>query len=111
MNYYVVMGGAGFIGSHIVDALIAKGSGVMVFDDLSSGKRGSLPIGVPLIVGDVRDAPAVATALPAGTDTVFHLAAQIDVRRTVEEWLQKFEPRVAAIAYLRAAGLSPKPHG
>ena len=104
MNYYVVTGGAGFIGSHIVDALIAKGSGVMVFDDLSSGKRGSLPIGVPLIVGDVRDAPAVATALPAGTDTVFHLAAQIDVRRAVEEWLQKFEPRVAAIAYLRAQG-------
>lgn len=85
MNYYVVTGGAGFIGSHIVDALIAKGSGVMVFDDLSSGKRGSLAIGVPLIVGDVRDAPAVTTALPLSTDTVFHLAAQIDVRRAVED--------------------------
>lgn len=85
MNYCVVTGGAGFIGSHIVDALIVKGSRVMAFDDLSSGKRDSLATGTPLIVGDVRDAPVVATALPAGTDTVFHLAAQIDVRKAVTD--------------------------
>ena len=78
-----VIGGAGFIGSHIVDALIVKGSGVAAFDDLSSGKRENLRMGVALRVGDVRDAHAVATALPAASDTIFHLAAQIDVRKAV----------------------------
>jgi len=78
-----VTGGAGFIGSHVVDALIVKGSGVATFDDLSSGKRENLHAGVLLRVGDVCDVHAVATVLPAGTDTVFHLAAQVDVRKAV----------------------------
>lgn len=79
----VVTGGAGFIGSHVVDALIVSGSGVVVFDDLSSGKRENLRTGVVFSVGDVCDAHAVATVLSMGTDTVFHLAAQIDVRKAV----------------------------
>lgn len=81
----MVTGGAGFIGSHIVDALAAQGCAATVFDDLSSGKRQNLGAGVTIVVGDVRDPKAVGSALPPGTDTVFHLAAQIDVRRAVED--------------------------
>jgi UDP-glucose 4-epimerase len=81
----VVTGGAGFIGSHIVDALAAQGHAVTVFDDLSSGKRSNLGAGITLAVSDVRDKQALRTAIPEGTDCVFHLAAQIDVRRAVED--------------------------
>src|SRR5450830_1504073 len=78
-------GDAGFIGSHIVDALAAEGCAATGLDNLSSGKRGNMGARVTLTMGDVRDAHAVATALPLGTDTVFHLDAQIDVRRAVED--------------------------
>jgi len=81
----VVTGGAGFIGSHIVDALVAQGRTATVFDDLSSGKRENLGEGIALTVGDVRDKHAVGTAVSNDVDCVFHLAAQIDVRRAVED--------------------------
>lgn len=80
-----VTGGAGFIGSHIVDALVAQGRTATVFDDLSSGKRENIGAGITLTVGDVRDKEAVETAVSKGIDCVFHLAAQIDVRRAVED--------------------------
>ena len=83
-----VTGGAGFIGSHVVDALVAQGCTATVFDDLSSGKRENLGEGIALTVGDVRDKQAVRAALSGSVDCVFHLAAQIDVRRAVEDpWL------------------------
>src|SRR5450756_1762717 len=81
----VVTGGAGFIGSHIVDALVAQGRTATVFDDLSSGKRENLGAGIALTVGDVRDKDAVGAVLSGGVDCVFHLAAQIDVRQAVED--------------------------
>lgn len=81
----VVTGGAGFIGSHIVDALIARDSVVVVFDDLSSGKRENVGAGIALSVDDVRDKQAVGIAVSGGVSCVFHLAAQIDVRRAVED--------------------------
>jgi UDP-glucose 4-epimerase len=81
----MVTGGAGFIGSHVVDALVAQGGTATVFDDLSSGKRENVGAGIALTVGDVRDAQAVVAALPDRTDTVFHLAAQIDVRAAVTD--------------------------
>jgi len=81
----VVTGGAGFIGSHIVDALVAQGCTATVFDDLSSGKRENLGDGIVLTVGDVRDKQAVGAALSGDIDCVFHLAAQIDVRRAVDD--------------------------
>ncbi|MHB8107498.1 MAG: NAD-dependent epimerase/dehydratase family protein [Candidatus Cryosericum sp.] len=84
----VAMGGAGFIGSHIVDALAAQGCTVTVFDNLSSGKHDNLGDRIALCVGDVRDKQAVRMAVSGGTDCVFHLAAQIDVRKAVEDpWL------------------------
>ena len=81
----MVTGGAGFIGSHIVDSLVAQGCTAMVFDDLSSGKRENLGGGIALTVGDVRDKEAVAAVLSDGVDCVFHLVAQIDVRRAVDD--------------------------
>ena len=61
----LVTGGAGFIGSHIVDGLRAAGHGVAVLDDLSSGERGNLPGDVPLHVADIVDTQAVARVFAA----------------------------------------------
>ena len=86
----LVTGGAGFIGSNLVDALVARGDQVTVIDDLSTGSRenlaGALEAGVELQVGDVRDREAVEQAFAAGEpELVFHLAAQMDVRRSIED--------------------------
>jgi len=84
----LVTGGAGFIGSHLVDALVARGDEVVVLDDLSNGKRdnlaGALERGAELQVEDVRDGDAVTRVVEAARpEVVFHLAAQMDVRVSV----------------------------
>ena len=86
----LVTGGAGFIGSSLVDALVDRGDDVTVLDDLSTGRRGNLDgaldAGAELVEGDVRDASAVAAAFErAQPAAVYHLAAQIDVRRSVAD--------------------------
>jgi UDP-glucose 4-epimerase len=86
----VVTGGAGFIGSNLVDALIARGDRVAVIDDLSSGRRenltGALAAGAQLHELDVCDARGVASVFAElRPQLVFHLAAQIDVRRSVAD--------------------------
>ena len=82
----VVTGGAGFIGSHLVDALLARGDEVWVLDNLSTGRRERVPDGARLVEGDIRDAEAVGAAFAeARPDACFHLAAQADVRRSVED--------------------------
>jgi UDP-glucose 4-epimerase len=80
----IVTGGAGFIGSHLVDALLAKGHAVVVLDDLSTGKREQVPTGARLIEIDLADAetPKIVSELSAGL--VFHLAAQKSVRTSVD---------------------------
>ena len=93
----LVTGGAGFIGSNIVDALLARGDEVTVLDDVSTGRRenleGALAGGAELVEGDIRDAPAVARLLERlRPDAVFHLAAQIDVRRSIAD--AAFDARV-----------------
>lgn len=81
----LVTGGAGFIGSHLVDALLAEGHDVEVVDDLSRGRRDNLDPRARLHVTSVAD-PAVAEILAAARpEVVFHQAAQIDVRRSVAE--------------------------
>jgi UDP-glucose 4-epimerase len=95
----LVTGGAGFIGSHIVDALLAAGHSVAVLDDLSSGSRDNLPTGVPLHVADIVDAAAVgrivATEQP---DAICHQAAQMSVSRSVREPL--FDAQVNCIGLI-----------
>ena len=85
----IVTGGAGFIGSNLVDALVERGDRVTVVDNLSSGKRSNLEAalggGASLAEVDVRDADAIAALFDSvRPDLVFHLAAQIDVRYSVE---------------------------
>ena len=79
----LVTGGAGFIGSHLVDALLARGHRVRVLDDLSNGLRHNVPHGVDLVAGDVSHYDVVYEAM-AGVDTVFHQAGLGSVRRSVE---------------------------
>ncbi|EWY36853.1 epimerase [Skermanella stibiiresistens SB22] len=86
MALWLVTGGCGFIGSHLVDSLLARGDSVRVLDDLSTGRRSNLPQGVELLVGDVADAAVVSRAM-AGVDGCFHLAAVASVQRGNEDWL------------------------
>ncbi len=83
----LITGGAGFIGSHLSDALLANGYAVRVLDDLSTGKRSNLQLQHPklqLIEGDVADAALVAEAA-AGCQAVVHLAAVASVQASVED--------------------------
>ena len=82
----LVTGGAGFIGSHTVEALIAAGERVRVLDDFSSGRRDNLPGSalLEIVEGDVRDPAAVQRAME-GVTRVLHLAAQVSVVRSIED--------------------------
>jgi UDP-glucose 4-epimerase len=78
----LVTGGAGFIGSHVAEALAARGEDVVVLDDLSSGKRENVPEGADLVEGDIRE-PQDRLFADVQPDVCYHLAAQIDVRVSV----------------------------
>src|SRR5215467_13656855 len=81
----LVTGGAGFIGSHLADALVARGDEVVVADDLSSGREGRLDPRVQLQKVSVTDPGALAAVMEgSGAELVCHLAAQIDVRASVD---------------------------
>jgi UDP-glucose 4-epimerase len=105
----LVTGGAGFIGSNLVDALVERGDRVTVIDNLSTGKRanldGAVAGGARLEVVDVRDADAVAAVFAdASPEVVFHMAAQIDVRYSVENPAGDATTNIlGAIAVLEAA--------
>src|SRR6201996_5747586 len=86
MRSWLVTGGAGFIGSHLCDALIARGDTVRVLDDLSTGHLENLPPGVTMLQGDVADPAKVAAALQ-DVDGCFHLAAVASVEKGVTDWL------------------------
>lgn len=86
----LVTGGAGFIGSNLVDALLARGDVVTIADDLSSGREanlaGALADGAVLERVDIRDGRALgAVVARAEPEAIFHLAAQVDVRLSLEE--------------------------
>ena len=81
----LVTGGAGFIGSHVVRAFIDRGASVTVLDDLSSGKRANLPDGVVFVHDDIRSPGAARLVRDGSFDVICHLAAQIDVRRSVTD--------------------------
>jgi UDP-glucose 4-epimerase len=108
----LVTGGAGFIGSNLVDTLVERGDRVTVVDTLASGKRENLrdatDRGARLLVADVRDAPAITEIFAeAQPELVFHLAAQIDVRHSVEDPADDAGSNVlGTIAVLEAARAS-----
>jgi len=80
-----VTGGAGFIGSHVAEALVASGHRVIILDDLSSGRRENVPAGAELAVLDVRSREAADLVVARGVEILVHHAAQMDVRRSVED--------------------------
>ncbi|MEA2604193.1 MAG: UDP-glucose 4-epimerase [Acidobacteriota bacterium] len=80
-----ITGGAGFIGSHLADAFLARGDRVLVIDNLSGGRRENVPQGAELHVLDIRSKEAAALVREAGVDVLVHHAAQMDVRRSVED--------------------------
>lgn len=80
----LITGGAGFIGSHIVDALVARGDEVVVLDDLSTGSRAHVNERARLVVGDITDA-AVTGAITGRLDAVLHLAAKTKVVESFEK--------------------------
>jgi UDP-glucose 4-epimerase len=99
----VVTGGAGFIGSHVTDVLLARGDEVTIVDNLTSGRRENVPDGARLVEADIRE-PLDAIFADAGPDVVFHLAAQIDVRRSVADPVYDAEVNVlGTIRVLEAA--------
>lgn len=102
----LVTGGAGFIGSHLVKALLKQGHEVFVVDNLSTGKRERVPAEAKFIEGDIRDMQKLP--LPKAIDAVFHLAAQMDVRHSVKEPAfdasVNVEGTVAVLHYAQHAG-------
>jgi UDP-glucose 4-epimerase len=81
----LVTGGAGFIGSHVCDALLGAGHQVLALDNLSSGRRENLPAAATLAVLDICSTDAAALIRRERPGAIFHLAAQMDVRRSVED--------------------------
>ena len=81
----LVTGGAGFVGSHVADAHVARGDRVWVIDDLSAGRRENVPPGAEFLELDVADARAAELIHDVGFDLINHHAAQIDVRASVAD--------------------------
>jgi nucleoside-diphosphate-sugar epimerase len=96
MRQYLVTGGAGFIGSHVAEALVKRGGSVKVLDNFFTGKRenlSSIDGDIELIEGDVRDA-ALCQEVLEGVDAVVHLAALHEVVRSVECPMETHEVNV-----------------
>jgi UDP-glucose 4-epimerase len=81
----LVTGGAGFIGSHVVDALLARGHAVVVVDNLSTGRRANLPPDVRFYQLDLRDPQLAEVLAQERPEAVCHHAAQVDVRRSMAD--------------------------
>tara|TARA_R110000787_G_scaffold63679_3_gene143350 strand:+ start:81886 stop:82833 length:948 start_codon:yes stop_codon:yes gene_type:complete len=84
--HYLVTGGCGFIGAHLVKSLLAGGDDVTVLDNLSTGSRDAIPSSVPLITCNAADGKQMRTAF-AGIDGCFHLAGDPSVPRCLEDYL------------------------
>ena len=100
----LVTGGAGFIGSHITDALLQKGHEVHVLDNLSSGRRENLPADVPLFVHDIRDADSAALFATHRYEVLVHHAAQLDVRASVADPEFDAQINIGGFLHLLEAG-------
>ena len=98
----LVTGGAGFIGSHLTRALLAAGRKVTVIDNLSVGRRDTVPDAARFVHGDIRDERAVADAL-TNVDCVFHLAAQVTIRGSFDRFYEDLDTNVMGTARLLRA--------
>ncbi len=97
-----VTGGAGFIGSHLVRALLDRGLEVRVLDNLSVGRRENVPSEAALVVGDIADETAARRAID-GSDIVFHLAARVAIRSSFEFAFEDATTNVAGTARILRA--------
>jgi UDP-glucose 4-epimerase len=102
MALYLVTGGAGFIGSHLAEALLKRGDSVRIADDFSSGKKANLRPGAEVIEGDLADDGVAARAV-AGCDYVLHQAAVPSVPRSVNDPLGTHRANVDATIQLLVA--------
>ncbi|CAM2971032.1 UDP-glucose 4-epimerase [Paracoccus aminovorans] len=106
----LVTGGAGFIGSHLVDRLVTAGEQVIVLDDLSSGNRENLPPEAELVIGDITDG-AMVGELMNGADSVFHLAALVSVQECIKDWERGHRINLEATIGLFRAAAKARPGG
>ena len=103
----LVTGGAGFIGSHLVDRLVRQGAKVRVFDNFSSGSRENLAAvhdDVEILEGDVRDADAVRSAV-RGCEVVSHQAAQLEITRCIDDPIDDLKANTVATLNVLAAAV------
>ncbi|MFJ8652171.1 UDP-glucose 4-epimerase GalE [Streptomyces rochei] len=101
---WLVTGGAGYIGAHVVRALVDDGESVVVYDDLSTGSAERIPEGVPLVVGSVLDRSALDAAFRDNAVTgVVHIAAKKQVGESVEQPLHYYRENVTGLQTLLEA--------
>ena len=99
---YLVTGGAGFIGSHLVEALLVQGAEVILLDNLSTGLQVNVPTGAGLIVGHAGDASLLDQLLP-GCAGIFHLAAVSSVQASLDRPIEVHEDNLTATLTLLEA--------
>ncbi len=103
----LVTGGAGFIGSHVADALLEAGHDVVVFDDLSTGHRENVPEGAVFVEGDLRKAEAVDQVVADhAIEAISHQGAQTSVSKSVREPLLDAEVNVFGTLHLLRAAVA-----
>lgn len=106
----LVTGGAGFIGSHLSDALLARGHEVIVYDNLSMGRRANVPKHAEFVEADIRDRDSLERALH-GVDCVYHLAARVSIRDTSEKFIDDAEINLmGTLSVLRACAAARPRH-
>lgn len=110
MATWLITGGCGFVGSHLADALVARGDRVRILDDLSSGKRELPPASCELIEGDVAGEGVVRRAME-GVDGVWHLAAIASVVRSNEEWVASHRVNLTGTVQVLEAARHAGPGG
>ncbi|GAA2576657.1 UDP-glucose 4-epimerase GalE [Streptomyces roseoviolaceus] len=106
---WLITGGAGYIGAHVVRAMTAAGERAVVYDDLSTGIAGRVPEGVPLVVGSTLDGERLARTLADQSVTgVVHLAAKKQVGESVEQPLRYYRENVEGLRVLLDAVTAAK---
>lgn len=106
----LVTGGAGFIGSHLAEALWQQKHTVAILDNLSTGRRENLPSAIPLYSIDLRDREKVQAHFREHTyEVIFHLAAQVDVRTSLESPIKDAEINILGTLHLLEAAQAQRP--